>query len=70
MDAVPFMCQINRFVARNPDHPLVIEYNRGNIGLGYIVRHWQEITNEDFPNQWQGQVGQDNGSEDYSQGSI
>lgn len=45
-DSLYQMRQINEFIASNPDHPLVIEYNRGEVGLGYIIRHWQEINDE------------------------
>jgi len=50
-EAVYFMRQVNEFIASNPDHPFVVEYNRGEIGLGYIIRHWQEIHNENYSNQ-------------------
>ena len=65
-NAIPFMCQINRFVARNPDHPVVVAYNNGSIGLGYIVRHWQEIQNEDIPNQWEGPIRENDLSQYHS----
>ena len=51
-EAVYFMRQVNEFIASNPNHPIVIQYNRGEIGLGYIIRHWQEIHNETYTNQW------------------
>ena len=51
-DAVYFMRQVNEFIANNPNHPIVIEYERGNIGLGYIIRNWRHIHNEDYSNQW------------------
>lgn len=54
-DAVYFMNQVNEFIASNPEHPIVQEYNRGEIGLGYIIRHWQEIHNENYPNKREGQ---------------
>ena len=50
-EAVYFMRQVNEFIASNPDHPVVVEYNRGEIGLGYIIRHRQEIHNENYSNQ-------------------
>ena len=50
-DAVYFMRQVNEFIASNPEHPIVVDYNKGNIGLGYIIRHWQEIQNENYSNQ-------------------
>jgi hypothetical protein len=61
-DAVYFMRQVNEFIANNPKHPIVIEYQRGNIGLGYIIRNWKEIHNEDYSNQWQGQSRENNPS--------
>ena len=56
-EAVYFMRQVNEFIASNPDHPIVVNYNKGEIGLGYIIRHWQEIHNENYSNQWQRQGG-------------
>jgi hypothetical protein len=53
-DAVYFMRQVNEFIASNPNHPIVVEYNKGNVGLGYIIRNWQEIQNENYTNQRQG----------------
>lgn len=47
-EAVYFINQVNEFIASNPDHPIVIEYNRGEIGLGYIIRNWKEICNADY----------------------
>lgn len=47
-DPVYFMRQVNEFIANNPEHPIVIKYNRGDIGLGYIIRNWQEIHNENY----------------------
>jgi hypothetical protein len=49
-EAVYFMRQVNEFIASNPNHPMVIEYNKGNIGLGYIIRHWSEIQHENCSN--------------------
>jgi len=49
-DAVYFMRQVNEFIASNPKHPLVVNYNNGEIGLGYIIRHWQEIHNANHSN--------------------
>ncbi len=49
-DPVYFMRQVNEFIANNPNHPIVIKYNRGDIGLGYIIRYWQEIHNENYSN--------------------
>lgn len=48
-DVLYLMQQINEFVASNPNHPIVIDYNRGEIGLGYIIRHWKEIHFENIP---------------------
>lgn len=45
-EAVYFMRQINDFIANNPDHQFVVLYNNGEIGLGYIIRHWKEISHE------------------------
>lgn len=59
-DSHVFMSQVTEFIASNPDHPVVIEYNRGEIGLGYIVRNWKEIKDEDNSNQWQRPSRQDN----------
>lgn len=50
-DAVYFMRQVNEFIANNPDHPVVVDFNKGNIGLGYIIRHWKEIHSENCSNQ-------------------
>jgi len=49
-DAVYFMRQVNEFIASNPNHPVVVDYNKGNVGLGYIIRNWQEIHNENYSN--------------------
>ena len=49
-EAVYFMRQVNEFIASNPNHPMVVEYNKGNIGLGYIIRHWSEIQHENCSN--------------------
>lgn len=54
-EAVYFMRQVNEFIASNPNHPIVVDYNRGEIGLGYIIRHWQEIYDENYSNMWKGQ---------------
>lgn len=51
------MRQVNEFIASNPDHPVVIEYNRGEIGLGYIIRNWKEICNADYSNKREGPSG-------------
>lgn len=56
-EAVYFMRQVNEFIASNPDHPMVVMYNRGDVGLGYIIRHWKEIEHENLSNQWNGQGG-------------
>lgn len=45
-DAIITIRQVNEFIVMNPDHPVVIEYNRGEVGLGYIIRHWKEIQDE------------------------
>jgi hypothetical protein len=49
-EAVSFMRQINDFIANNPDHQFVVLYNNGEIGLGYIIRHWKEISHENCTN--------------------
>lgn len=54
-EAVYFMRQVNEFIASNPNHPIVVDYNRGEIGLGYIIRHWQEIYDENYSNMRKGQ---------------
>ena len=54
-DSVTFMRQVNEFIASNPEHPIVIDYQKGNIGLGYIIRHWQEIYDENYSNMRKGQ---------------
>ena len=51
MTAVYFMRQVNDFISANPNHPMVIQYNNGEIGLGYIIRHWQEVNNENNSDQ-------------------
>lgn len=58
-DAVYFMRQVNEFIASNPEHPIVVSYNNGEIGLGYIIRNWKEIYNENNSNQRDGQSGED-----------
>jgi hypothetical protein len=60
-DSVYFMRQVTEFITNNPNHPTVIDYQKGNIGLGYIVRNWKEINNEDNPNQWEGSSRENNG---------
>ena len=61
-DSVTFMRQVNEFIASNPEHPIVIDYQKGNIGLGYIIRNWKEIHNENYSDQRQGPGWKDNGS--------
>ena len=53
--AVQFIRQVTEFVASNPNHPIVINYNNGEIGLGYIIRHWQEIQDANNSDQREGQ---------------
>ena len=69
-DAVYFMRQVNEFIASNPRHPIVVEYQRGNIGLGFIIRNWKEIQNENFSDKWQGQSWENNSSSRDSKESI
>lgn len=58
-DSVTFMRQVNEFIASNPEHPIVIDYQKGNIGLGYIIRNWKDIHNENYSDQRQGQGRKD-----------
>jgi hypothetical protein len=60
-DSVYFMRQVIEFISNNPNHPIVIEYQKGNVGLGYIVRNWKEIHNENNSNQWEGSGRENNG---------
>lgn len=60
--AVQFIKQVTEFVASNPNHPIVINYNNGEIGLGYIIRHWQEIQDANNSDQREGQSREDNPS--------
>ena len=53
-EAVYFMRQVNEFIANNPDHPIIVEFNKDNIGLGYIIRNWKEIHNENCTDKRQG----------------
>jgi len=56
------MRQVTEFIANNPNHSVVIDYNKGNVGLGYIIRNWKDINNENNSNKRQGPSGQDNPS--------
>lgn len=59
-DAVYFMRQVNEFIANHPEHPLIVEYNKGNVGLGYLIRHWQELNNANYSDQRQGSCRENN----------
>jgi hypothetical protein len=61
-EAVSFMRQVTEFIANNPNHSVVVDYNKGNVGLGYIIRNWKEINNENNSNKRQRPSGQDNPS--------
>ena len=50
-DSVSFMREVNEFIANYPDNSTVIEFNKGNIGLGFIIRNWKEIHDENYSNQ-------------------
>jgi hypothetical protein len=59
MNSVLFMQQVTDFIAKHSDHPMVVEYNKGNIGLGYIIRNWDKLTNETNSTVWDWESWQD-----------
>jgi hypothetical protein len=70
MNSVLFMKQITDFIAKHSDHPMIVEYNKGNIGLGYIIRNWDKLQNETNSNLWDWKSWENNPSSYGVQRSI